>query len=365
MKNKTKFIFLFSLVLTILIIQNVLAYTKLCLLDCQGTPADNPRYTCELGRSNSCGDPGHCEVCVTDAGNPTNLNRCLGQTCSIFGDGNDTLDPNKPNLTVINPLNGSTYGDKSMDIIVDVDSPSKVEYMDMNDQRRGWKVLCNSCTHAEKSGRFNEGNNDILIKATKNSNEQTDEKEIIFNVDSKTPKIHKTFPKRKAYGNGEFTIEYTELNLALIKLFYGTESDPRSLDMGFCSSGERQSCSATVDLGDFQGQEIGYYFLVFDSANLIQSRLTNILVDQIAPNLLKVNVTNEGRNVYFDIEIDEERSKIEYMDLSDRRPRFQTLCSNKLICNKSRRFKEGEHDLIIRAIDKAENSDEEELILVI
>src|SRR3989344_8984124 len=102
MKNKTKFIFLFSLVLTILIIQNVLAYTKLCLLDCQGTPADNPRYTCELGRSNSCGDPGYCQVCVTDAGNPTDPNRCAGQVCSSLND-SDGIDPNKPNLTVLNP----------------------------------------------------------------------------------------------------------------------------------------------------------------------------------------------------------------------------------------------------------------------
>jgi len=36
-----------------------------------------------------------------------------------------------------------------------------------------------------------------------------------------------------------------------------------------------------------------------------------------------------------------------------------------LVCNKLRRFKEGERNLVIRAIDKAENSDEEELTLVI
>ncbi len=360
MKNKTKFIIIVSLVLTIFIIQNVSAYTKLCLQDCQGTPANNPRYTCFLGAKNSCGDPGYCEVCVTDAGNPTDPNKCAGQICSSSNDGD--IDPNPPVLTVLNPLNNFIYNEKNVEFAVQVDMPSKVEYKDMNNEAKGWQVLCSSCTYVEKSKNFKDGNNSVIVKATKISNDLTDEESVEFAIDSKSPKIHKTYPKKGKYANGEFTVEYSELNLELIKLFYGLEGSMNILDMNFCSNGMKQSCSVTIDLSSFNGQEIGYYFEVIDIASSkVQSKLTNVLVDTTAPSITKFNVTNSGKNVYFDIEIDDETAKIEYMDLDDKNPKFKTLCSKKLVCQKKKSLSEGEHDLVVRAIDKAENSDEEQL----
>ena len=61
MKNKIKFIIFLSLILIILMGLNVNAYTRLCLMDCEQTPVNNPRYTCQLGSTVSCNDPGYWE----------------------------------------------------------------------------------------------------------------------------------------------------------------------------------------------------------------------------------------------------------------------------------------------------------------
>ncbi|MEK6934555.1 MAG: hypothetical protein AABW46_01625 [Nanoarchaeota archaeon] len=362
--NKFNFMITLSFLLIIFIIPNVFAETKLCLTDCQGTPVDNPRYVCELGSKNSCGDPGICIVCVTESGNPTDLNRCQDQSCSILDDGGTDLEP--PVLTIFSPESDFWYDDRRVPALLEVDSYSLLEYMNLADSRPRWRTLCDKCTSYDKDIRLNEGENNVTFKATKKINGLTDEANVQFNIDSKTPKIHRTYPKKGEYANGEFIVEYTEDNLKDIVLNYGTEGNMSDLLMDWCSSGSKQSCSAVVDLSDFDGQQIQYWFDVSDFVRTVSNRRpVEVLVDITAPEILNFSVWNEERNVYFDVEIDDETAKIQYMDLDDTKPKWKTLCSMDLICERGKRFRDGEHNLIVRAIDKAENTDERETTITI
>ena len=112
-----------ALALLLIVIPSVSAYTKLCLRDCQGTPANNPRYVCDLGSSSRCNDPGYCEVGVTDLGNPTAPNRCSGQTCHLLGD-NGTIDSTPPNLTVHHPVQNFIYNSRAVSFELEVSESS-------------------------------------------------------------------------------------------------------------------------------------------------------------------------------------------------------------------------------------------------
>ena len=85
-------------------------------------------------------------------------------------------------------------------------------------------------------------------------------------------------------------------------------------------------------------------------------------------NSFPKNETYYGRRVPFNINISE-KVLLEYYDEDSRSPRWRRLCSN---CNeygisrsKRKSFTRGIHDLLIRATDKAGNSDIQEITLEI
>lgn len=89
-------------------------------------------------------------------------------------------------------------------------------------------------------------------------------------------------------------------------------------------------------------------------------------MDVVSPELT-VNFPEDevyGRRVPFDITIDEDVT-LEYMDESANRPRWRRLCRN---CDeygnsrtRTKSFRTGIHNLLIRAIDRVGNSDIKEI----
>jgi len=199
----------------------------------------------------------------------------------------------------------------------------------------------------------------LTIKATDyvgNSNEST----VDFFIDAKPPKIRKTEPRRNKITNGSFfQVKYTEDNPVNISLIFNP-----TIQLENCTSGRNQYCSTSINLSEFDGTWIDYYFKISDGINIVQSKTTRVFVDTISP-ILTINSPENityGRRVPFNITISEP-VRLEYYDES--RDRWRRLCSN---CDdygfdrkKTKSFKRGTHNIQIRAKDKAGNSDTQQV----
>jgi|SRR3989344_9660923 len=136
-----------------------------------------------------------------------------------------------------------------------------------------------------------------------------------------------------------------------------------------CPSGKNQKCSFDIDLSDFDGQEIYYWFEITDIAgNLAESKETKIKVDTKYPIVNSLNYNISKKNVLFTFNISEKNfDEINYVYLNDTNQKENVLCSSLKngICKIKKSFKIGEHNLKIRIFDKAGNMMERELGLVI
>jgi len=245
--------------------------------------------------------------------------------------------------------------------IVDNESNSveveKVKYINNNDNRPRWATLCMNCNGYERKRNLNEGQNNITIKASLKGISK--EIYLFIFVDSKKPRISSILPKKKSITNGsDFYIRYSEENLNEIELFWNNKSKVLN-----CSSGEKQECGTFVNLSEYDGGSILYWFSVSDSINTMITKPVNISVDTTSP-ILTINMPKNGtygKKVPFNISVSE-KVKIEYIDLWAENPEFKKICGN---CDeyglnriKTPLFNKGIHELKIRATDKAGNSDE-------
>lgn len=177
--------------------------------------------------------------------------------------------------------------------------------------------------------------------------------------------MNKTEP-RSDYASGLFQVQYSEENLAEIRIFYGNEETGfRNSSLVNCSSGEKVWCSIDVNLEDYDGERIEYYFIVKDIAgNEKRSQIRqNLNVDTTFPILNNPgsfwNYTSGERYVRFVLDITEENlDKIYYIDNSAENPRLRTLCSRLRdgICETRKSFSRGNHSLDIQVTDEAGNS---------
>lgn len=79
---------------------------------------------------------------------------------------------------------------------------------------------------------------------------------IILFIDSRAPRISRTNPRKNSVINGSnFLIKYTEDNLEKVELFWNP-----SQELIGCPSGRNQKCTTSVDLTDFDGEWIEYWF---------------------------------------------------------------------------------------------------------
>lgn len=95
---------------------------------------------------------------------------------------------------------------------------------------------------------------------------------------------------------------------------------------------------------------------VKDNAGNIGQKIWSFMIDssEVEMEILSpISEISDEKRQLFDINLDQDVSKIEYIDLSELKPRWKLLCSNcdgytgKII------LKEGQHDLVIRAINYA------------
>jgi hypothetical protein len=135
-----------------------------------------------------------------------------------------------------------------------------------------------------------------------------------------------------------------------------------------CRPGNNEGCFFKVDLSDYNGQDIEYYFLIQDIAgNIVKSKINKVLVDTKAPKIKNPLDFFEvsGNYVYFKIEIEETNlAKIEYKDYNEKIPKWKSLCSklNKYgFCTKKVSFKGYYPELSIKVSDKAGNAIEKNI----
>ena len=274
------------------------------------------------------------------------------------------------NLTVYFPEN-KNYSEKKIPFnITTTEEAEKIEFINHNDKKPKWKKLCSDCDNygnkKKKDQTMNEDWNNITIRAVDRYG-QFREKNISLFIDSKIPDIKKILPKRNSVVNGsEFYLKYTEDNLKEISINWNP-----SLVLANCNaSGKDKECFASLNLSDYNGNYIDFWFNITDIVRSVLSDIVRIKIDTVSPKLIVYSPKNKTGNggyekkVPFNITVSED-VLLEYIDNNDENPSWRRLCSNCKeygnLKKKTKSFKEAIHEIEIRAVDDAGNSDVERI----
>ncbi|MBW2975987.1 hypothetical protein KY347_00920 [Candidatus Woesearchaeota archaeon] len=278
------------------------------------------------------------------------------QGCNTDGSGT-VIDSAPPELDILSPLDGSMHTSRSIQLIYTLNENAHV-YIYSGDR---WSRICNDCFGEISQIRsFDEGDNELHLKAIDLAGLEG-YADAHFIVDSQKPKISKTEPK-KGYADGNFYAEFTEENPDTLKLIYGNSFREADVDLGACADlGKgKKGCSIFVDLTEFDGKDIQYWFNLTDIAgNFDASRPVELGVDTTPPEIVYLYYDIDGKFVNFDIRIDELNfDEITYTDSFDERHRWGSLCRRRLddgACEKKVSFRDGPHILTINITDEAGN----------
>ena len=241
------------------------------------------------------------------------------------------------------------------------DSFGEITFIDWNEESPSWNLLCKNCNEygfkKKLTKSFSEGLHNLTFKAINGTGVIT--KNISYFIDSRDPRISKILPRSKAFSNGsDFYLKYSEDNCNYLILgIYGNFSN-KTTPMS-CSSGTNIDKFISNNLSLFNNQEIEYQFKIHDVANNSkESRKTKIRVDVIKPKVNSfVNITN-GRRVTFTLNVTELNfEEVNYIDYNDLNPNQRILCSSLKngICNTTKSFDAGSHNLTILILDEAGN----------
>lgn len=299
---------------------------------------------------------------LNDCYSPGNWNVCnsIGGACSVIG-GNSSLDITPPEFYIINPLNGSLHTERTVTVSFSLDEKADVEYLDLINGRGRWTRVCNDCFPGNpaytRERSFDEGPNILLFKATDVvGNAKT--QQVSFYVDSKDPRIRGTEPK-KGFANGYFYVEVEELNLYEVWLNYGVPGNYRSKkgNINQCEFGGRDYvCTVNVNLDDYDGMDVEYWFNVTDIVgNSDESKHQFLKVDITPPIINSAQYFQNGRRGEFIVNITEANlDTLEYIDHLDPRGKWKRLCSRTVdgVCNGRVNFNDGDHQVEIKATDE-------------
>lgn len=265
-------------------------------------------------------------------------------------------------LTVNNPLDGYKYNTRDIQLDLESDEVSDFYVTKNVYTETGWRRLCSNSLTCDQSFRFSEGENSILIKAV-NNEDQTDLEQVSFLIDTKSPRISRTSPRRNSVVKGdEFTVKYTEMATETVTLYYGGDLQGiSSVQKSDCPSGRNVECEfGSVDLSAYDGDMIEYWFEIEDEAgNIEQSRRIVVEADTTAPVSHFFDYEVQGRGVEFVFEIEDKNfDQITYIDGRDIRPSEKRLCSRLKNgrCSLRKSFRRGSHQLDIYVYDEAGNS---------
>lgn len=288
---------------------------------------------------------------------------CDAASCDS-GDVKTVRVDSTPPVLIANTLFDSVYSEKNILFDLSVNEDTEIFYVDNNDgktpHRR--KRLCNDCGNVNKFVSFRDGEWDITIFAEDDAG-NIDEIGAQFVVDTKKPRMSRTYPS--GFASQTFEVEFQENSPDVLTLFYG--SDEQVVDLGACIPNRNKlRCSVDVDLTDYDGQEIGYWFELVDIVgNLGQSRTEEVKVDTSFPviNSIEYELDRNKAEIVLDI-TEENLDEVTYFNHNDRRPREKRLCS-RLPCDKTIRLNEGVNQIDIQVFDEAGNSVGESLEIVI
>ena len=307
---------------------------------------------------------GPANICVHILDNgkicSTLINTCnnLGLGCSSAGN-HSQYDTIPPQLNIQYPSEGEKYYSRSVLFSVSTDEKASVYYTNLNDVRERWSRVCGDCTSYVGKRSFDEGENKLMVRAEDSSGNKA-YKNISFFIDSKKPQILKTLPKSD-FADGNFDLEFKEENPRNVVLYYGTKEKTLNINTDCTKDKTKYYCNTYVDLGEYNGQKINYWFAVEDIANnRVESKRVAIDVDTTLPVLNNPDSfwRKEGNKIYFNMSITEMNfDEITYIDANDLRPRELTICSSLRngVCSKSRSFRIGNHNLTIYIKDEAGN----------
>jgi len=270
------------------------------------------------------------------------------------------VDSTDPVMTVAD-FGASSFNTRKIPFNIEVDEEVDIFYIRNDDPKNKHKRLCRGCTEYKKEKRFKDGVWDITVYAEDEAG-NFDSHNMFFTVDTKKPKIRKTEPRR-GWANGNFWIKYDETQVQGVSLYYGN-GDYQEAILNGCPSGKKQECSVDIDLSAYDGGEVDVYWVITDNFFSVSSRVRTLDVDVTDPVFDKFEWSQDGNKINFDILVSE-KVDVEYMDSARSKPRFRNLCRNKDECQRTKRFRDGEHTVILRAIDDAGNFVEKEINFVI
>lgn len=345
----------------------VLAYAHGCL-------ADGDKLKDVFGHINYECDNDLCMVCVsvTEAGNWTTLpSKCSGLIQCGYNNANGTggvsADSQAPAFDLLSPLDDLIFTTRKVLVEFNLDEKANVYYLDLINGRGRWTRVCSNCNAGypaySKLRSFNEGMNNLTFKAV-DKNGNTNYTDAIFFIDSKDPKISKTYPKKKSFADGNFEVQFKEENPVELVLNYGSYNYEFDIEND-CTfgKGDKYYCNAYVDLSAYNGQSIEYSFILTDIAgNIDESKPLLIYVDTTAPEINNPYdfYSIDEKYVYFNLNITESNFDEAFYTYIDSRGRLRdtTLCSKLKngMCEKKKSFNEGNYSLTLVVVDEAGNS---------
>jgi len=272
------------------------------------------------------------------------------------------IDTVVPSLKVFSPQKPmEIFNSKNVQIDIRADEKVAFDYIDTVDKKPKWANLCTKCESYNKTKSFGEGSHKLIFRATDPAGNSVNMSRL-FIVDSIKPKIKKVEPKT-GLTNGLITLEFKEDNPKKLILNYGNESGlfghaDISIDDD-CSQYPKgsYSCYTYANFEPYDGMSLIYWFNLTDIAdNYYVSKISKVVVDVTPPEINYINYTIKGVYVNFKIGVTEKNfDEILYRDNSGE---FMSLCSQLTggICQASKKFNSGLHNVTIQVTDRAGNS---------
>jgi len=212
-------------------------------------------------------------------------------------------------LTVERPEDDETYNSRLVLFSLSADEKSSFYYMNENLDSGRWRKLCDKTETCVKKISALEGENSFLLKSVYGDSSPETES-VSFFVDSKKPVISRTYPLSSYVVNeGPFSVRYSEDNLKEVTLYYGNDGDIEEKSSSECVSGKDKQCDFSLELEDYDGQYLEYWFMLDDGINNATSRKTRVKVDLTAPTIDDYSITANDNNVKFIVDITEENFK--------------------------------------------------------
>ncbi len=274
---------------------------------------------------------------------------------------------------IITRLDYTVQGKKA-NFVIEVDEPyfSEVNYLDNSESNPKEKKLCTKLVNniCEKQITFNKDGAHEIVITVKDKAGNAAQQTINFFTDSNVPKINEVLPA-KGFSSGVFEITFIEDNPTSLVLEYGNQQTgfrTKGFSLESCSrNGNKYFCSESVNLNDYNGQNIEYKFTLTDgTGQSAQKQQTGIGVDISYPIISSLEYDVSGKYVYFTIRVEEDYlSEISLIDNSDPRPKEIRLCNRVVngICEKKISFsRDGGHDVTLKVTDLAGHVTAQEVV---